>query len=98
MKTGIHPTYHSPADISCANCGAKFQTGAAKAEIRVEICSKCHPFYTGKKMLIDTEGRVDKFMKQMESATGVKKKERKKKTLEERVNEQLADQMEKAKK
>lgn len=93
MKTGIHPQYFTDAVITCANCSAKLKTGATKQDIQVEICSKCHPFFTGKNVLIDTEGRVDKFRKAQDAAGGRKKKSRKKKTLEERVNEELAVQL-----
>jgi len=60
MKTEIHPKYFREAKIVCA-CGNSFVTGATQPEIRVEICSKCHPFYTGEEKLIDTAGRVEKF-------------------------------------
>lgn len=60
MKTDTHPTYFPNAKVICA-CGNSFTTGATKAEIRVEICSKCHPFYTGEEKLIDVAGRVEKF-------------------------------------
>lgn len=60
MKSDIHPTYFPAAKVICA-CGNTFITGATKAEIRVEICAKCHPFYTGEEKLIDTAGRVEKF-------------------------------------
>ncbi len=59
MREGIHPTYHK-TPVKCA-CGNKFETGSTRETISVEICSKCHPFYTGKQKLIDTSGRVDKF-------------------------------------
>jgi large subunit ribosomal protein L31 len=98
MKTDTHPEYFTDAKITCANCKNVLVTGATIKEQNVEICSKCHPFYTGKKVLIDTEGRVDKFMKKSEGATGKKKKLRKKKTLEERMNEEIAAQLEEAKK
>lgn len=97
MKKDLHPSYYLEAVISCASCGTTFKTGATKEEIRVEICSKCHPFYTGKKVLIDAEGRADKFMKLSESATGPRSKDRKKKSLEERVNLEIAAQIEKEK-
>ena len=97
MKTDFHPTYFPNAVINCTNCGNKLETGATQEELKVEICSKCHPFYTGKKVLIDTEGRVDRFRKKSESATGRIKKSRKKKTLEERVNTEIADQLAKEK-
>lgn len=61
MREGIHPNY-GPAVIKCA-CGAVFETGSTKESINVEICSKCHPFYTGKQKLVDTGGRVEKFKK-----------------------------------
>lgn len=61
MREGIHPTYHK-AQVRCA-CGEIFETGSTKKELRVEICSKCHPFFTGKQKLVDTGGRVDKFKK-----------------------------------
>ena len=61
MKAGIHPNY-KPTTIRCA-CGNVIETGSTKQNITVEICSKCHPFYTGKQKLVDTSGRVDKFNK-----------------------------------
>ncbi len=61
MKEGIHPKY-GEAVVKCA-CGESFETGSVKKEIKVEICSKCHPFFTGKQKLIDTGGRVDRFKK-----------------------------------
>lgn len=60
MKKDIHPTYYPDAKIKCA-CGAVFAIGSTKSEIAIEICGKCHPFYTGKEKLIDTMGRVEKF-------------------------------------
>ena len=59
MKEGIHPNYQKTT-IRCA-CGAVFETGSTKKDIRVEICSKCHAFFTGKQKLVDTGGRVDRF-------------------------------------
>ena len=61
MKEGIHPNY-KPATITCA-CGAVWETGSTKQDIHVEVCSKCHPFYTGRQKLVDTGGRVDSFKK-----------------------------------
>ena len=61
MKEGIHPDY-KPATITCA-CGAVWETGSTKQDIQVEVCSKCHPFYTGRQKLVDTGGRVDRFKK-----------------------------------
>ena len=61
MREGIHPKYQTAA-VKCA-CGETFETGSTKANLNVEICSKCHPFYTGKQKIADTGGRVDKFKK-----------------------------------
>ena len=61
MKTGIHPDYFETV-IRCA-CGHEIKTRATRKDIRVEICSNCHPLFTGKQKLIDTEGRVERFMK-----------------------------------
>ena len=61
MKEGIHPNYQ-PTTIKCA-CGEVIETRSTKQDIKVEICSKCHPFFTVKKKLVDTGGRVDKFKK-----------------------------------
>lgn len=61
MKAGIHPDYVT-CSVSCG-CGSKFETRSTIPEIRVEICSACHPFYTGKQKFVDTAGRVEKFRK-----------------------------------
>lgn len=61
MKEGIHPEYKT-AIVKCA-CGETFETRSTKEHINVEICSKCHPFYSGKQKLVDTGGRVEKFRK-----------------------------------
>ena len=61
MKEGIHPKY-AKVVVRCA-CGAEFETRSTKEDIHLDICSKCHPFFTGKQKLVDTGGRVDKFRK-----------------------------------
>lgn len=61
MKEGLHPDYKATT-ITCA-CGAVWETGSTKENIHVEVCSKCHPFYTGRQKLVDTGGRVDRFKK-----------------------------------
>jgi large subunit ribosomal protein L31 len=67
MKTGIHPAYEA-INVVCA-CGSQFLTRSThKGDIRVEICAACHPFFTGKQKLIDTEGRVDRFQKKYAKA------------------------------
>lgn len=60
MKAAIHPTYHANAKITCA-CGNVIQAGSTVPEVAIELCSNCHPFYTGKQNLVDTAGRVDRF-------------------------------------
>lgn len=62
MKKDIHPKYHKDAKVVCA-CGNTFATGSTLPEIHTEICSNCHPFYTGKQHLVDTAGRVERFHK-----------------------------------
>jgi large subunit ribosomal protein L31 len=59
MKKDLHPEYFSDASVSCV-CGEKYTIGATQKEIRVEVCSKCHPFYTGEQRIVDTEGRVER--------------------------------------
>ena len=66
MKEGIHPAYHQ-ATVTC-NCGNTFVTGSTSKDIHVEICSKCHPFYTGQQKAAQARGRVDKFNKNTEWA------------------------------
>jgi large subunit ribosomal protein L31 len=68
MKADTHPPYHPNTAISCA-CGAKWKSGSTSESLEVGICSSCHPFYTGKEKLLDTQGRVDKFKKRMEKAS-----------------------------
>lgn len=62
MKKDIHPTYYPEAKVTCA-CGNTFTTGSTKEELRVEICSECHPFYTGKQKFVERGGRVERFKK-----------------------------------
>jgi len=64
MKKDIHPKYYPKATIHCS-CGKIFTMGATRPEMRVEVCSSCHPFYTGKDKVVDAAGRVDKFKKRL---------------------------------
>ena len=61
MKTEIHPQYHQ-VQVHCA-CGETWTTGSTRKELRIEICSKCHPFFTGRQKLVDSAGRIDRFQK-----------------------------------
>ncbi len=78
MKKDIHPKYYPNARVQCA-CGNTFTVGATKEFIEVEICSKCHPFYTGKEKIVDTLGRVEKFRKRLAKKEKTKAKKRKRK-------------------
>ncbi len=69
MKDGIHPEYQV-VNVSCA-CGNKFETRSTKATLAVDVCAACHPFYTGKQRLMDTQGRVDRFRRRYAGGAGV---------------------------
>jgi large subunit ribosomal protein L31 len=68
MRADIHPKYFPEAKVVCA-CGNTWTTGSTQAELRVDICSNCHPFYTGEQRIVDTEGQVDRFYKRLEART-----------------------------
>lgn len=76
MKKDLHPTYFPEASITCA-CGNKFKLGSTKEKIEVEICSACHPFYTGAEKVLDTAGRVEKFKSRRTKSEAIPKKEKK---------------------
>ena len=66
MKSDIHPTFYTDAKVTCASCGRTWTTGSTKKEIRVDICSNCHPFFTGEaSRILDIEGQVDRFYKKL---------------------------------
>lgn len=94
MKKKIHPEWYPEAKITCA-CGHTFTVGSTKSELRVEVCSACHPFFTGKMKYVDTLGRVEKFVAKRKAASQktLKKKERKK---QEKAPETLKEMLEKA--
>jgi len=66
MKQGIHPTYYEDAMVICA-CGNTWKTGSTRKTIHTDVCSKCHPFYTGEQRIVDTEGQVDRFFKKLQA-------------------------------
>lgn len=74
MQTKIHPNWHHDATVTCA-CGNSFKTGSTQEEITVDICAKCHPFFTGEMKFVDRQGRVDKFKKKMAVAQERQKKD-----------------------
>ncbi|MEX0788292.1 MAG: 50S ribosomal protein L31, partial [Anaerolineales bacterium] len=65
MKTGIHPTYFPEATVTCA-CGNTWKTGSTVESIHTDVCSNCHPFYTGEQRIVDTEGQVERFYKKLQ--------------------------------
>jgi large subunit ribosomal protein L31 len=65
MKEGIHPKYYPEATVICA-CGNTWKTGATKEVVRTDVCSACHPFYTGEQRIVDTAGQVERFMRRLE--------------------------------
>lgn len=73
MKKDIHPKYYPNAKVTCS-CGNSFEVGSTEENIHVEVCSACHPFYTGTQKFIDTAGRVDKFRDRMKKAEAMKTK------------------------
>lgn len=78
MKNEIHPEYHEKTQVSCS-CGNTFTTGSTLPEISIEVCSSCHPFYTGKQKLVDTAKRVDKFEARVAKSKELSKNRRGKK-------------------
>jgi large subunit ribosomal protein L31 len=79
MKQAIHPNWHQDATVSCA-CGNTFTTGSTQKTIQVDICSACHPFFTGEMKFVDRQGRVDKFKKKMATAAAAQQAKSKKKS------------------
>ncbi len=73
MKEGIHPKYHE-VEVRCA-CGATWKTHSTKQDLHLEICSACHPFFTGRQKLVDTEGRVERFTKRFGAQTSESRKQ-----------------------
>ena len=76
MQTSIHPKYYTDTKVTCA-CGNTFITGSTLPEIKVEICSACHPFFTGEMKFVDVQGRVEKFQAKQKAATNYIKKNKK---------------------
>ncbi|MBU4298618.1 50S ribosomal protein L31 [Patescibacteria group bacterium] len=75
MKKNIHPKYYPEARVQCS-CGNTFTVGSTKELLEIEICSQCHPFYTGKEKLVDTLGRVEKFRKRLAKKKEMRKKKK----------------------
>jgi large subunit ribosomal protein L31 len=90
MKANIHPKWNHAAKVTCA-CGAVFTTGSQQDEITVDICSKCHPFFTGEMRFVDRQGRVDKFMQKMSTAQQKKAAKAAKNKVEEKPEEEVVE-------
>jgi large subunit ribosomal protein L31 len=88
MKKGIHPNYNNNAKVTCS-CGNIFTVGSVLDDLTVDICSKCHPFFTGEMKFVDRQGRVDKFMKKMQAAKEIQKTVKGKKGKGEESTEEL---------
>ncbi len=67
MKQGIHPTFYPDALFTCGSCGTTWRTGSTKNQVHVDICSNCHPFYTGTQRIVDTAGQVERFTKRLQA-------------------------------
>jgi large subunit ribosomal protein L31 len=91
MKVGIHPKYYPNARVICS-CGNTWMTGSTKPEIRTDVCSACHPFYTGEQRIVDTAGQVERFMKRLERRMS----ESARRELEQRVRKEADEAARKA--
>jgi len=91
MNTAIHPEWHSEAKVSCA-CGNTFTLGSTKSEYRTDVCSQCHPFFTGQIKFLDAAGRVDAFREKQKNASKklLSKTERRKLKREQKLNEEMS--------
>lgn len=90
-KAGIHPTYFPDAIITCS-CGHVHQAGATVKAIRTDICSNCHPFYTGEQRIIDTAGQVERFMRRLQTGTTKRDTPRDEKRTRKPIIETVSDQ------
>jgi large subunit ribosomal protein L31 len=86
MKKNIHPNYNNQTKVTCS-CGNVFTIGSVLDTLEVDICSKCHPFFTGEMKFVDRQGRVDKFMKKMQAAQEIQKTHKGKKSKSEESQE-----------
>ena len=71
MRKGIHPKYYPEAKVACS-CGNAFTVGSTKETIRTDVCSACHPFFTGEQRLVDTAGQVERFIRRLEKSEGIR--------------------------
>lgn len=88
MKQGIHPEYHNDCQVTCA-CGNKFTTGSTLKKIEVDVCSKCHPYFTGQQKFVDIKGRIDKFNEKVSKGKIYKAKKATKKNNSKKESKKL---------
>jgi large subunit ribosomal protein L31 len=88
MKKGIHPEYYPEAKVVCS-CGNTFTVGSTKKTIRTDVCSACHPFFTGEQRLVDTGGQVERFIRRLEKSEEMRAEE-----VEEKAEEETAESAE----
>jgi large subunit ribosomal protein L31 len=88
MKKGIHPEYYPEAKVVCS-CGNTFTVGSTKKMIRTDVCSACHPFFTGEQRLVDTGGQVERFIRRLEKSEEMRAEE-----VEEKAEEETAESAE----
>lgn len=89
MKKEIHPKYNSKAKVTCS-CGNTFYTGSILDEISTELCSKCHPFFTGAQKLVDSQGMIDKYLKQVEKRESTSFRSKREKEVARRAKQTAA--------
>ncbi len=88
MKKGIHPKYYTEAKVICA-CGNTWTTGSTKEEIRTDMCSKCHPFFTGEQRIVDTAGQVDRFQRRLDKVESQAPKARRRRVERQRQQDSI---------
>jgi len=91
MREGIHPKFFDEAVIVCASCGTEWIVGSTSANLRVDICSNCHPFYTGEQRIVDTEGRVDKFLNKLANRDRIVENQRAKEAAKQNADIPIDD-------
>ncbi len=93
MKKGIHPKYYPDAKVTCS-CGNTFTVGSTQETIRTDICSACHPFFTGEQRLVDSGGQVERFIRRLEKSEGMRAGRLEAEGVEEQVEEQVEERVE----
>jgi len=93
LKPKIHPKYYSEARVICS-CGNTFTTGATVPEIRTDVCSVCHPFYTGEQRIVDTAGQVERFMRRLEKKADEPQPKRRRRAAKKKIIETISPEAE----